>query len=259
MKQSLLSLLLLTFLSTSFADAVAPATTELTEFKNETKVLVFNVQKTENSGWKDEVFKDLVQSSDLVLIQESVDMFPLFNAGRAPYLDHFYKSWGNVEYNTGLTTFTKAPFVRALRLVSPDREPIASTPKVSSVEEYLVENSEDSFLVVNTHAINFTGLRAFKRQIAAVAKEVAGHKGPVLWAGDFNTWSAGRKRHLDSVMKSMNLKEVAFKNRSEVFLELDHVYTRGLKILSAEQLQLGISDHEPLRLSIEFLSSREQD
>jgi len=129
---------------------------------------------------------------------------------------------------------------------------VAATPKVTSIEEYAIQGLSEKFIVVNTHGINFTGLSAFKRQISAVAQEIKVYQGPMIWVGDFNTWSKRRKRYLNSVMKSLNLKEVKFKERSEAFLILDHAFVRGVEVSEAVQLQISISDHEPLQFRIDF-------
>lgn len=237
------------------SDAARP---EIKSFKQSVVVTVFNIQKSENSSWKDEAFKEIVEESDLVLIQESVDKFPAFKVENEAFIDSFYKSWGDFRYNTGLTSLTKVPFDEAQRFVSPDTEPVAATPKVSSIEKYSVEGFEQKLLVANTHAINFTGLSAYRRQISAVAKELAKHEGPLLWAGDFNTWSSRRKEYLDKVMVELGLKEIKFNKRSENFLVLDRAYVRGLEVTNAEQLQVGISDHEPLRFTISFETNEQE-
>jgi len=221
-------------------------------FESSIVISVFNIQKSENSGWREELFKKLVESSDLILIQESIDRFGTYKFEDTNYIDHFYKSWANQSYNTGLSTLTRVPFDESKRIVSEDTEPVAATPKVTSIEKYALQGRSEKLLVVNTHGINFTGLSAFKRQMSAVAKELKSHQGPMVWAGDFNTWSKRRKLYLDSVMKSLNLRQVQFRGRSERFLVLDHAFVRGVDVSEAVQLQLSISDHEPLKFRIEF-------
>jgi len=238
----------LAFAQTSFESPLP----EVKQFNQAILVTVLNIQKSENNGWRDDFFKALVEGSDLALIQESVDKFPEYKFEDSLYINYFYKSWGSTDYNTGLSSLSKVPFDEAKRLVSPDTEPVSATPKVTSIETYSVKGLDKKLLVANIHAINFTGLSAFKRQISAVAKELKKHDGPMVWAGDFNTWSGRRKQYLDSIMKELGFKEVLFDKRSEFFLELDHVYVRGAKVRYAEQLQVGISDHEPLQFTLEF-------
>jgi len=244
-------------ISFSFSFVTAQASQDeslpgLKAFDTNITVTVLNIQKSENSGWKDETFKDLVEGSDLILIQESVDAFPTYRSADEFYIDSFYKSWGDFRYNTGLTSLSKVPFDEAKRLVSVDTEPVAATPKVTSIEQFIVKGLKQKLLVANTHAINFTGLSAYKRQISAVAEELKKHDGPVVWAGDFNTWSGRRKEYLDSVMSELGLVEISFNSRTELLLVLDHAYVKGVVVKDAKQLQLGISDHEPLRFTLSF-------
>ena len=221
-------------------------------FKSQLNVLVFNIKKMQYRGWNAEAFESLVTGSDLVLIQESVNNFPTYEFSEGLYFDVFYKSWGNDEYDTGVSSLSKAPNQSSEIMISPVTEPIANTPKVSSVETYSVEGLSEELMVINTHGINFVGVYSFQKQIKALYEKVSKHEGPMIWAGDFNTWSWGRKKVLDSFTEKLGLSEVAFEERSELFLELDHAYVRGGVVTEAKQLQVGLSDHEPLVFKIDF-------
>jgi endonuclease/exonuclease/phosphatase (EEP) superfamily protein YafD len=245
------TLLLIFWACSSVAFAEVPEF-EAQPLDSKVSVLVFNIQKMGNSGWRDDVFKNLVEQSDLVLVQESVDNFPDYSFEEGSYTDVFYKSWGNAEYDTGVSTLAKVPYFTSQKLVSQVTEPISNTPKVSSVETYKIIGMEQELMVINTHAINFVTVNAFQKQIKALYEAAVHHEGPMIWAGDFNTWNGTRKRYLDSVAKNLGLTEILFKERSEIFLELDHAYVRGGVVSNAHQLQLGISDHEPLVFEMSF-------
>lgn len=206
----------------------------------------------EYRSWDAQVFESLVLKSDLVLIQESVNNFPVYEFGSVPYQNAFYKSWGNEDYDTGLSTLAKVPYRNSEIAVSPVTEPIANTPKVSSIETFRIEGLNEELMVINTHGINFVSVYFFQKQIKELYEKVSMHEGPMIWAGDFNTWSWGRKKVLDSLTKKLGLNEIIFEERSELFLELDHAYVRGGVVTEARQLQLGISDHEPLVFTVDF-------
>ena len=211
---------------------------------------IFNVQKTENVRWKQELFDKLVEQSDITLIQEAVDVM---SYSSVKHKISFYDSWKSENFETGLATLSRVQPMLSMKLVSPTAEPISNTPKVSSIEQYSVAGQAESLLVVNTHGINFRPLVDFKMQIDEIFAAIKNHKGPMLWAGDFNTWSPGRKKYLMQIAKKLSLTEVVFENRKEFLLILDHAFIRGMNIRSAQQLDVEISDHRPLELVLDFI------
>ncbi|MGH1468592.1 MAG: endonuclease/exonuclease/phosphatase family protein [Bdellovibrionales bacterium] len=212
------------------------------------KVVVFNIQKAENAKWDQSVFDSLVSASDLSLLQESVDDLPM---EIGPVLNqYFYKSWGNSDYDTGLETRTVWQKKSSRVLFSPTNEPVSDTPKISVVELYDIEGCED-LMVVNTHGINFRGFSHFRKQMKAVFENVRDHQGPMIWAGDFNTRNTSRKKYLISIAKDLSLKEIKFEGRTNKGFALDRAFSRGLEVLKAEEIQAGISDHEPLYIELE--------
>ena len=47
--------------------------------------------------------------------------------------------------------------------------------------------------MANLHAINFAlGTDAYRAQLDAIATELSHHRGPIVVAGDFNTWNDER-------------------------------------------------------------------
>ena len=69
-------------------------------------------------------------------------------------------------------------------------EPWLGTPKATSITEYPLQDRDDRLLTINLHAVNFTlGLENFQQQFGALADVLSQHQGPVILAGDLNTWS----------------------------------------------------------------------
>lgn len=90
-------------------------------------------------------------------------------------------------------------------------------------------------LVVNSHIINFVSLQKFWVHLHQVFDSLKSHVGPILLAGDFNTWHNKRLRHL--------------------FKHLDHVYCRGLVVLDAQvHTNINSSDHYPISLSLQTVT-----
>ena len=97
------------------------------------------------------------------------------------------------------------------------------------------------------------GLEDFRRQFADLADLMGQHQGPIILAGDLNTWSDSRQAVVDELMSWHGLEPVSFEPdlRTRVFGRvLDHIYIRGLRALSAEVIPVGTSDHNPLRVRL---------
>jgi endonuclease/exonuclease/phosphatase (EEP) superfamily protein YafD len=136
---------------------------------------------------------------------------------------------------------------------SPDFEPLVGTPKSATFVKYPVSGKEHELLVVSVHGINFETNGAFKRQMRQLKTEIEKHEGPVLLAGDFNTWNHSRSSHLSSLISRLGLVEASYKN-GEARLSfaghfLDHIYTRGVVVNNALVVAESIgSDHKPFLL-----------
>ena len=86
------------------------------------------------------------------------------------------------------------------------------------------------------------------KQIQPYLKLIKAHKGPVIFSGDFNTWSGSRLKSIEDSLLQSGFSEALFDNdqRMTVFgRPLDHLYFRGLKVIKAESLATEASDHSP--------------
>ena len=113
------------------------------------------------------------------------------------------------------------------------REPWLGTPKATGITEYALRGSDEPLLAVNLHAVNFElAPTRFRSQFRALGDVLDGHTGPVIVAGDMNTWSAGRQSLVDAFMAEHGLGSVRFEDdlRTRAFgRALDHIYVRGLQ------------------------------
>ena len=109
--------------------------------------------------------------------------------------------------------------------------------------------------VVNVHALNFTlGVSDFARQIAKIESVLADHDGPVILAGDFNTWRARRFEIVQALSESLGLKELSFEedNRVKSFgWVVDRIYLRGLIAVEAKIDIVDSSDHNPMSVTLQ--------
>lgn len=214
---------------------------------HEIRLLSWNIQKGSGETKWAEDFASLANSADLVLLQEGLGskqvLSALKNHSKMSWL--FGKSWKTSSGFTGVITGAKAnPSAVSLR-VSPDREPIANTPKVSLITKYEPAGSLP-LMVINVHAINFVSNQAFARQMKDVFDQLRNWPHNVVLAGDFNTWNAGRREYLIESLKKLGFDQVEF-SRDPRYMVLDHVFTKGCKAVASEVLgQISSSDHYPL-------------
>lgn len=211
----------------------------------------WNVQKGGHGEWGDQLGA-LSAGADVLTLQEA----PIANAGwrgHDPNRFHaFAPGFETRRTSTGVLTISDtAPLVQCNLQA---REPWLRTPKATLVTEYALAGRDENLLVVNMHVVNFSmGLAAFQSQLADASDIVAQHRGPVILTGDFNTWRQARLDLLAAIIDTHGLEAVDFSNDTRKrFLgkPLDHVYVRGLGVLSATTYETDTSDHNPMQVRL---------
>jgi endonuclease/exonuclease/phosphatase (EEP) superfamily protein YafD len=133
-------------------------------------------------------------------------------------------------------------------------EPWIRSPKATVITEYGLTNTDQTLLVVNIHAVNFTfGTHDFHKQIQQALSVLNDHAGPILLSGDFNTWHRRRSEVLKEMTDSLDLEMVEYDedHRKRFWGQpLDHIYVRGLEVLEATTRQVDSSDHNPMSVRL---------
>lgn len=225
--------------------------------QGEFEVLVWNIHKQSTVGWQQELQR-LSQTSQLILLQEA-SISREFTDWLAS------QSWG-ANYVNAFRVFDVSAGVLNLATQMPTQacaylavEPWMRLPKSALYAKYQLSDGQE-LAVINLHAINFTlGTQDYNLQIAALKQAVEQHKGPLIIAGDFNTWSQQRMEQLSAAMRQMSLQEVVFEpdNRRRFWneLALDHVFFRGLALQRAQAPTTHFSDHNPMQVQFKLLPS----
>jgi endonuclease/exonuclease/phosphatase (EEP) superfamily protein YafD len=212
-------------------DAELPATFEL---------LCWNVHKERSRKLAAELER-IGSHAHLVLLQEAIrtDALPL-------------RSWTMVEAfrfvnggaPAGVATGTSAATIDEQSLYSSGREPLARTPK-SALATTVRLHGGLALLVINIHGVNFRDARALEAQLGDLEPIVTAHEGPVIVAGDFNTWTRRRVTVLEAFAARHGLERV-FTERDAP--RLDAVFQRGLTVEEATVVRSRVSDHDALRV-----------
>ena len=213
-------------------------------------VLNWNIYKGRREDWAYD-FQRYSRQQDIVMIQEAqlgTALTSLLDQQQYWTLNAAYKFGGGA---TGvLTASSVSPaFVCGQRTT----EPVIRTPKTSLISYYPLAGVSEYLLVANVHGINFTiGLDAYAAQIEQLYDIIKHHDGPVVLAGDFNTWNDQRLRIVQRMVSRLSLESLDYTNhnRTSVFGNaLDHVFYRGLEPIEHDTWQVTSSDHNPTRVS----------
>lgn len=219
------------------------------------RVLVWNVWKgRKGAAWRRD-FQALSADRDLILLQEAVtapEMSSLFHSGG----EHEWHMAASFQWRqthmTGVITGALASPLSKRFLRGTERELFLWTPKVSLGTHYDIEG-RGSLLVINTHVVNFTTTSAFVNFVRELLTLIESHQGPVLLAGDFNTWSVRRWLSLCNILIAIGLQPVDFHADPRV-MKLDHVFIRGLRVVEAcVRGDVRSSDHFPLLAEFEVV------
>jgi endonuclease/exonuclease/phosphatase (EEP) superfamily protein YafD len=217
----------------------------------------WNMYKARKRGWLDDLTA-LAAQADFILLQEAV------LHGDRPHAFHVASGFEwvmgqNFSYDTkaitsGVKTGSRIASLTSRMIRSRDREPLIDLPKTILATEYDILNSSGHLLLLNIHAINIVSSRKFSRQIDQLVTLMDQHQGPIVLAGDFNTWNPRRRSILAKAVAQHDLARapVAAPQWRHFNQVLDHVFYRGLKLKSAAALlNIRSSDHIPLRVEFE--------
>ena len=218
------------------------------------RVITWNLHKQDDAGWERDLTA-FVAGSDLVLLQEATLSAPLRNI-----LDDAGLRWvmassfiyGDVDI--GVLTATRATPVASC--TERAMEPLLRIPKSAVISWFALAGTTTRLAVVNIHAINFSLLLgAYHAQFAAIAQALASHSGPIVFAGDFNTWTDARVESVRETADALGLREIPFeKDQRTIFLghQLDHMMVRGLDVVEAAAIPVKSSDHNPVRVTLKL-------
>jgi endonuclease/exonuclease/phosphatase (EEP) superfamily protein YafD len=234
-----------------------------TSLSRSVRLLDWNVHKGTRTRFGSE-FARLTRNADVIVLQE----MSTHGAGRGPQgavtaiSGRSYVMAHAIRYRDGFAGCANGATANAVRskvLLTSNSERIVGTPKSSVVTVYRIAGSDDELLVANTHGMNLAGkftfdLEPFRRQLAAVGEEIAHHRGPVVWAGDFNTHNREKTDLLLAETARLGLAHVHVAGshhlmKSRKRFVLDHVFTRSLRDVRARAMPGNGSDHTAIELT----------
>ncbi len=215
------------------------------------QVLDWNLQKADHPAFEADL-ASLSAGADLLVFQEARLQAEAINALSAYPYAVFAPGYTTTSQTTGVLTLSQTQPLFHCSLSH--LEPWLRSPKATSVSYFAIEQSTRSLLVINLHGVNFTlGSVDFKEQLAASSRLIAAHSGPVIFAGDFNTWNAARKTALNDLASELELEAVAFADDQRVRVlgyAMDHILVRDLQVLASQVHPVQSSDHNALSVTL---------
>ena len=233
-------------------------------------VINWNAQKGKNPEFASDLKLLLKQEKpDIVFLQEAkADFFEPKQMG-GYFAEGWRYPWPGGE-TVGVLTLSRVAPARIGQVPTKYREFAVTAPKVSLVTEYPLTNGEN-LLAVNVHLLNFElwSLKKITHQLEDLKTIMANHTGPIIMAGDFNTWNHKRLELVKEITRDIKLTEVTDfpdgrttgDTRSEFWndildidrdLPLDRVFFIGFSPTAARVLNYDSSDHRPILVKLKL-------
>lgn len=217
------------------------------------ELLLWNMQKCRGNAWRKD-FLNLIHDRHLVLLQEaslSAVNLEIFDQ-HEQYFWAMARSFTHLrrQSENGVKTGCRAEPIETHYFASPNFEPLVQTHKMLLRTSYAIEGRDETLMVFNLHALNFSRLDSYKKHLIQVLTVAVEHKGPMILAGDFNTWSNNRFAYLQQLIEELGLTEAEITRKSKArhfYRHLDHLFYRGLHLNMAEIVDsVDSSDHLPI-------------
>jgi len=216
------------------------------------RIASWNIHKQQDKGWQQDLGA-LTAANDVVLLQEIV-----LDRALRDLVDDAALRWVmassflHADIDIGVMTAARIPALAncTQRVV----EPLLRLPKSAVISWFPIKGHSETLAIANVHAINFSlTLGAYRAQFNALGDALARHEGPMILAGDLNTWTAERALAVREVAERLGLTEVSFPiDHRSAFLghQLDHIFIRGLALVSSSTAAVRSSDHNPVAATL---------
>jgi endonuclease/exonuclease/phosphatase (EEP) superfamily protein YafD len=219
-------------------------------------LLNWNIYKGNGEGWQKDL-SSFAQNHDVMTIQEAYLDDELSGLLTANDFNWIMKTAFYLRGTaTGVMTVANSNAIHSCGFKN--REPIIRIPKSTLVSYYKIDGHNKQLLVANIHGINFTlGMTAYREQLLQLFESVKHHDGPMIVAGDFNSWSDDRMSEVMQLVTKLALSSLEYQvnNKTRVFGNaIDHVFYRQLEPVEKKVWQVSSSDHNPISVNFRLSS-----
>lgn len=212
------------------------------------RLISWNIEKAQHKKLRKEL-TDLAGKADFLVLQEAVNQPWLHKL--KPY-SLFAPGYATSRIDTGVLLLGDHPVL--FSCLFKHKEPWLRSPKASAITVIPISNKQH-VVIANIHAINFTlGIEKYKSQLKNLFGALKNYSGPLIVAGDFNTWNKARADWLMNETTALRLQQVTFDKdaRSKVFGRfLDHIFYRDIQLSTSTTQYTNSSDHNPLIITMQ--------
>lgn len=224
------------------------------------RLAIWNLCKGAGGRLFDHDYRTLCYGSDLILTQEAL----LSKHALGMYTGPGFETIHAASYKRrdglrdGVMTVARAPaFGEPLRVICKYPEPIFKTPKAALIKLYPLLGSEQKLMVINIHATLMRRKAAAVEEMEHLLSHLPGHVGPIVLAGDFNTFTPGYLRAVSQVLHRIGLNYVAIPGDPRPKTQaLDQLFCRGLEVTNARiDTTFRNSDHFPILAELRLIAT----
>jgi endonuclease/exonuclease/phosphatase (EEP) superfamily protein YafD len=185
----------------------------------------------------------LCSQHDFVAIQEWVSTLRVRNDENIVTCPTFVIPFRNTK--TGTATISRHKPKDSSQVISSARELGIATRKSMLVTTYELHNGK-LITIANIHSLNFVLNHTWKKQIDHFVTHLP-KSGPLIFAGDFNTWNPWRFDYLEHALSKIHLHYANYDHN--IILRLDHIFTRDIEMIETkEDENIHCSDHYPVTM-----------
>ena len=204
-------------------------------------------------------FRSLCYRSDLLLTQEAL----LSRRSLQTFCEKGWQSIHAASYRRrdglrdGVMTLSRVAAADQLqRVVCKYPEPFFKTPKAALIKLYPIAGRKQKLLVINIHATLIRLKSAAVEEMEHLLAHLPAHDGPVVLAGDFNTFTPGYLQVVAKVLSRLGLEYVPIPNDPRPRTQaLDQVFCRGLSVANIRvDTTIRNSDHFPIMADLSVLA-----
>lgn len=190
-----------------------------------------------------------IKNIDLLLFQEA----NLKNDKTCILSEFAIDAAANLEFGGkfyGVLTASMTESRKSQAFLSLGKESLVGPHKSLLLSQFAFQDGT-ILLVLNVHAINFRENQRYGIEVDKFLHYVKEHQGPMIIAGDFNSWNKKRMKKLLEMQETLSLQTISFKEKSKIksFMgyPLDYIFYRGLELLDSAVIDSKqLSDHNPL-------------
>lgn len=215
------------------------------------RIVAFNVKLGRRIDRAIEVLEsDSLRGADVITLEEMTDV-GADRIARALHMNYvYYPSFIHPTDRTyfGPAVLTRWPIVRSRKLFLPHRSRTRGQIRTATVAEVVIRR--DTTRVYGVHLETPAGASDIAQadQARAILTDAEGFEGPVVIAGDFNSYAVGL------VFAHAGYRWLTkYVERTISYFAWDHIFVRGLEPLRSDNSSAGVvrevhgaSDHHPV-------------